>query len=166
MVPSCPLYQGRTATPNHMPQFQKTDRSNAQLTELAMEGINWSPQWFPYGHPQNLLTGTRYEILDTCCHTHRHHNYDTYLFIVSSSSCQSLPLSRAVYAGERAERSRLSTWAYSCTRRRVKAFPHVSPKRDGAGVLPCVGSDILFWFSSASVEFPGMPYLMSRLVLF
>ena len=34
MVPSCPLYQGRTATPNHMPQFQKTDRSIAQLTEL------------------------------------------------------------------------------------------------------------------------------------
>ena len=34
MVPSCPLYQARTATPNHMPQFQKTDRSITQLTEL------------------------------------------------------------------------------------------------------------------------------------
>ena len=43
------------------------------------------------------------------------------------------------------KRSWISTWAYSCTRRRVKAFPYIS-ETNGACVLPCVASDILRWF--------------------
>ena len=87
MVPSCPLYQDRTATPNHMPQFQKTDRSIAQLTEL----------------------------LPPCRETHAFY------------PCQC--------RAETGHRSGFhmgipkTCWAYSCTRRRVKASPPRFPRK-------------------------------------